>query len=153
MLNQMVKWTVIISLWRKYKQHASVTLIFIAMLFLVNYLHKDFVEFHQQSNTSYLALSYGIKWLAFVVLSLSYYFIIKRINKAAIFDSTLHEMMQNKTNQNKAMPKSNTNSDNSENITDDKFTKVSEAQDPFSNIRHKKTLRSKADFIIDEKEK
>jgi len=136
MLNQMVKWTVIITMWRKYKRHVVATLVLLIVLFLINLLHQDFISFNQQQQTEYLALSYGVKWLSFIISLAVYFVVLSKINKAAKFDSTIHQMMSKKSvHSSQAEPTENkTNQTNS---------------DPFANLRQKKKLRSKADMVIE----
>lgn len=143
MLNQMVKWTVIIGLWRKYKQHISATLFLLLGLLLITLFHQDFVEYNEQSQTPYLALSYLVKWLAYLSCGVLYVVVLKRINKTAKFDSTLHNMMNNKASNTTKADKTEEEVENSANTSN---------TDPFAHLRSKKSLRSKADFIIESDE-
>ena len=131
MFNQMLKWTVIISIWRKYKRHLTITLVLLLVLFLISQFHKDFIEFHSQTQTPYLAISYVVKWLAYLVCILVYGFMIKKVNANTRFDSTLHSMMA-------AKPDSAVS----------KKAPAQKEEDAFAHLRTKKKLRSKADFII-----
>ena len=140
MLNQMVKWTVIISLWRTYKRHVSATFFLLLALLLITLFHQDFVEFSEKSDSSYLALSYVVKWAAYVISVLLYMVAIKKINASATFDSTLHAMMNAKSSDKEIRKRDFDKS------VDDSEPKQS---DPFEHLRNKKSLRSKADFIID----
>lgn len=134
----MVKWTVIIGLWRKYKRHVSATLLCLIALILITLFHQDFIEFNDKSQTPYLALSYVIKWVSYLICIILYWLAIAKINRAAKFDSTLHSMMKSK----KTQPATNTSINEGQKLEAPK-------RDPFAHLRNKKTLRSKADFIIE----
>ena len=156
MLNQMVKWTVLIGAWRKYKRHASATIIFLIALLMINILHQDFIEYNQQSQTAYLAMSYGIKWLAFITCVVVFLFVLKRIDKQttkdcvhpanqSTEDSTISAILASKNSQSqKQAAEQAVDSDASNQVNNGKSEK-----DPFAHLRNKKSLRSKADFIID----
>lgn len=130
MINQVMKWTIIIGLWRKYQRHLYMSIVVIVSLLIVSLLHQDFIEFAQQSNSPYLGLSYAIKWGVYLLIAAGYVVVIKKINKGARTDSQLHQMM-------KQSEKTKTKQENADS-----------SLDPFANIRDKKTLRSKADFVI-----
>ncbi len=136
MFNQVIKWTIIVSLWRKYKHHVFATLALLLSLVLVNYIHSDFVEYAKASANDNIGYSYLFKWLVFIGLIGLYIWQIKRVNKAAKFDSKLHKMMNSApTKPVKTQKTSNSDSTHS--------------TDPFANIRSKKKLRSEADFLIE----
>lgn len=141
MLNQMIKWTVLIGLWRNYKRHFSITLLMLLALLLITLFHQDFVEYNEKSATPYLAVSYIVKWIAYLLCAGVYVFAIKRVNRLSKYDSTLHSMMKEKS-------KETSNNESTEANEGEKAT-----SDPFERLRNKKSLRSKADFIIDNDKK
>ena len=139
MFNQLLKWTLVISIWRKYKKHIGITIILILALFLTSLVHQDFVNYSLASDNSSLGLSYLVKWLVYLVLVSIYWFSVGKINENASKDSDLHKKMK-ASKQRK--PKSTTLDQED-----------SSSQDPFANIRGKKTLRSKADIALEKQSK
>lgn len=135
MFNQLVKWTIIVGIWRKYKHHVFASLALLFALLIINYVHLDFVEYATASSNQNLGLSYLAKWLAFIAVIALYLWQLKRVNKAAQYDSKLHKMM-----------KASRKSELSPSSQNQKNTKQ---EDPFSKIRTRKKLRSEADFLID----
>ena len=129
----MVKWTVLIGLWRKYKQHLLATIILLFGLLLINVVHQDFLAYAETTNTANVGWSFAIKWLLFLVAIASYVWRLSMVNKRASFDSTLHKMMQAQQNQS---------------VAPSNESEQSVKGDPFESIRNKKKLSSEADFII-----
>lgn len=140
MFNQLVKWTIIIGMWRKYKRHLMASVLLLVSLVLINYIHLDFVEYSVATNSEHLGFSYAAKWLAFALAIVIYAWHIKQVNQAAKYDSKLHELMQSKTSS----------------VRKEKDISVEEQNsqtDPFANIRKKKKLKSEADFLLDKESK
>ena len=140
MVNQLVKWTIIVGLWRKYKRHGVATLALLAALLLIHYLHLDFVEYAQVTGSTHIGVSYALKWLTFVAAFAVYLWQVKKLNQQARYDSRLHKMMQNKR-------KDKTDSGKEDKAQGSEPAGKGNA-DPFAAIRTKKTLRSEADFLI-----
>lgn len=138
MFNQMIKWTVILSLWRKYKSHliSSLTLLFI--LVLINIIHQDYLAYAESAQNKSVGWSFLVKWALYITSIGVYVWRITVINKARSFDSTLHKMMQAQK-----MPEKEVGEGT---LVD------SNKPDPFANIRGKKKLRSEADFLIEKDE-
>jgi hypothetical protein len=135
MFNQLLKWTLVISIWRKYKKHIGITIILILALFLTSLVHQDFVNYSLVSNNNSLGLSYLVKWLVYLALVSVYWFAVGKINKNASKDSDLHKKMKASK---KRTAKSTTTAQEDSN-----------EPDPFASIRGKKTLRSKADIALE----
>lgn len=135
MFNQLLKWTLVISIWRKYKKHIGITIILILALFLTSLVHQDFVNYSLVSNNNSLGLSYLVKWLVYVALVSVYWFSVGKINRNASKDSDLHKKMKaSKQRTAKSAPAE---------------SKGEDTPDPFASIRGKKTLRSKADIALE----
>ena len=137
MFNQMIKWTVIISLWRKYKSHLISSLILLFALVLINIIHQDYLAYAESAQSNSVGWSFLVKWALYIVAVGVYLWRITGINKARLFDSTLHKMMQAQQ-------------------TPEKTTDLADEtnkSDPFANIRGKKKLRSEADFLMEKGEK
>ncbi len=140
MFNQLVKWTIIIGLWRKYKRHVLASLLLLVGLMLINYIHLDFVEYSVATGAKTLGLSYAVKWLALACALIIYVWFIKRANQAAKYDSRLHNLMKSKSTSASAKDESS------------KQVQGEELADPFANIRKKKKLKSEADFLLDKED-
>lgn len=138
MFNQLVKWTIIVGLWRKYKSHVMATGLLLLSLILINYIHLDFVEYSVATKADSLGFSYLLKWSALGLAILVYSLYIRRVNAAAKYDSKLHRVMQ-----------STSTASRSEQVPNETEDEGPDNIDPFANIRAKKKLRSEADFLID----
>lgn len=134
MFNQLLKWTLLISIWRKYKQHIGITIVLVLALMLTSLLHQDFVNYSLASNNDSLGLSYVIKWVVYLVLVSGYWLSITKIKSIRDKDSDLHRKMK-MTEEQSVKDSSNLTSENH--------------PDPFANIRDKKSLRSEADMVIE----
>lgn len=141
MFNQLVKWTIIVGMWRKYKRHFAATCVLLLSLILINYIHLDYIEFAVATESKGLGFSYLIKWLGFILTITVYIFHLKRLVQTAQYDSQLHKIM-------KANPATSQKEEKTSHLADDKNS----GNDPFANIRVKKKLRSEADFLIDKEE-
>jgi len=137
MFNQLLKWTLLISIWRKYKQYIGITVIFLLALVLTSFIHQDYVNYSLVSDNENLGLSYVVKWLVYLALVTAYWFAVGKIKAMRGKDSDLHRKMK---------------------VADHKTTKKAlenqsetgdEQPDLFANIRQKKSLRSKADIEIE----
>lgn len=136
--NQLMKWTIIVGLWRKYKSHVAATGALLLSMLLINYIHLDYIEFSAATGASNLGFSYLLKWSGFILAIVLYVLHIKRVNTAAKYDSRLHKMMKSKpADSNSTESQANSNQDG----------KAKEL-DPFANIRSKNKLSSEADFLI-----
>lgn len=138
MFNQMIKWTVIISLWRKYKSHLISSLILLFTLVLINIIQQDYLAYAESAQSNSVGWSFLVKWALYIIAVGVYLWRITVINKARSFDSTLHKMMQAQQVPEKEVGEG-TQAD-------------SNKPDPFANIRGKKKLRSEADFLIEKDE-
>lgn len=137
--NQLIKWTIIVGLWRKYKSHVVASCFLLISLILINYIHLDYIEYSVATGSSNLGFSYLLKWSAFVLAIGLFAWQIKRVNIAAKYDSKLHKMMKATTTP-------------EEKAIKPELDKEAHKTDPFANIRSKKKLRSEADFIIGKKD-
>lgn len=138
MFNQLVKWTIIVGMWRKYKRHLVATCVLLLSLLLINYIHLDYLEFAVATGSTNLGFSYLIKWSGFILAIVIYILYLKRVNTSSKYDSRLHKMMKARS----VVTKKEDKKANS--ISDEVGNR-----DPFANIRAKKKLRSEADFLID----
>jgi len=143
MFGQIIRWSLIVALWRKYKRHVYSALLVIVGWIIVEILHQDFVQYvevsKQQSSPS-LAWSFIAKWLLNIIFIFLAWLYLKRQNRHLSSNSDLHKDMRQYSD-NSASERHNKTMDS---LNDSKV-------DPFEKIRTKKQLRSKADVIIDNK--
>ncbi len=124
----MLQLAVLGMLWKRYKRTIVATLLLFAYLWLVGVLHEDYVSYTElNQDNDHLALSFIIKWMAFIIGLLVYLLF-------HIFASPFRKTQPLESiDVNHVKP--------GEQLIDD----------PFAEIRHQKKLRSKADFIIEKK--
>ena len=138
MLGPLLRWSVLLTVWQKYKRHLVVAAIVILSWLLVDVLHQDFVEYSQLSqsqHSSWLAWSYVAKWgsdACILALAVIY------LKRTAANGSTKLQQAMTAANSKRESKNADTS------ISPDK-------PDPFATIRQKKTLRSKADLILEQK--
>ena len=114
-------------IWKQYKGLIISTVLLVAYLFLVGSIHKDYLTHSQlQNDTSGSGLSFVYKWVAYTA-GIVLYFGFHALRKAR--PTKEHLSAQAK--------KANKEAKN-------------DLSDPFSAIREKKKLRSRAEFIEQE---
>lgn len=120
-------------IWKQYKAVIISTLLLFGYLFLVSSIHADYLTHTElQNDTSGTGLSFLYKWLAFAVGTGAYFlFHYARGRAKSKADKQTGGLLKTKAK------KSNKTSQQT-NIDED---------DPFSAIREREKLRSKADFL------
>jgi H+/Cl- antiporter ClcA len=140
MLPQLLRWTVLIGLWKKF--HRPIVIVFFTLiaLLVVSIVHQDFLSYQKslnQVNEQVLAWSYAIKWLLYLAL-IAIGFIWGK--KSLVQKGSLQKKM--------GKPDIDIKS------SDDSVSETAlDASDPFSNIRKKAKLRSEADFLLEQETK
>lgn len=133
MFKNLLHLTLLTLLWKRYKRLIISTLILFVYFWLVGKLHEDYVDYVElNENQQFLALSFLLKWLAFTfgaVIYLLLNVLIIRGNRPT-------------SAQTGAADSSST----------DSKPKAKDA-DPFAQIRQRKKLRSRADFLIEKHHK
>ncbi|MDO6720534.1 hypothetical protein Q4575_14035 [Psychrosphaera sp. 1_MG-2023] len=137
MFQQMVRLTLAATIWRKYRNYIVGILSLVAFWLLLNFIHQDYLSYAQldvEANQSMIAYSYVLKW-GLILLSAGVF--IRYVKKPLSSDKnkTLQREMEKSHKINKESPVS-ASSETLEN-------------DPFANIRTKKSLRSEADFVLE----
>lgn len=138
MFQQMVRLTLAATIWRKYRNYIVGILALIAFWLLLNFIHKDYLAYAQldiEANQSFIAYSYVLKW-AMIIVSAGVF--IRYVKKPLTSDQN-NSLQRTMEKSKKSKSVGQTNSD-SESLSDD----------PFANIRTKKSLRSEADFVLDQ---
>ncbi|MBC3767871.1 hypothetical protein [Neptunicella marina] len=127
MLRPLVKLTLVHLLWRNYKSAILTTLIAIICILVVSFVHADYVAYAKNlSNDNTLGLSFIIKWLCYISISLIWFILCFRPYKS-----------QKSTNTSKHPP-------------DDSVDKI-QTDDPFYAISKMGKLKSRADRVIERK--
>lgn len=182
MMNQLFRITFVTFIYKRYKQTILSSGLLLLALWLIEKLHQDFVSYSQlNEDTNYLALSFGLKWLAFICVTGFYtawnlVFKKEKFNKENLSKEELKKygkiLNEEGELQDDLLAKMQSLPENrSEKRVDKKAhkkTKTQQAQqtdglekdidvdleskpDPFAQIRGKETLNSKADFVLKNK--
>ena len=81
MFNQLAKWTVIITLWNKFKKHLFFTLLLVAALSVTSMIHSDYLQYAAASQSNEIASSYFIKWGLNLLYVVIYTVVIVNLNE------------------------------------------------------------------------
>lgn len=173
MFQQVVRWTFIITIWKKYKGQLLTTIGYLASLLLVSFVHQDYLEYLTASGEgrANVGLSFGLKWLAYITLTVCFYLIFTGFSnktqrntghKGLGFLAKFRNASKNKNGastqsafsgyeQGQDQPtKTGTQSQTGPSAqSDDLDRSRSKGSDPFANIRSKEKLRSEADVMLD----
>lgn len=150
MLTNLVKLTAVTFLWKKYKSTIVSTLVLIIYFSVVAVVHQDYLAYKElEGSSENLGLSFVLKWLAWLG-GIVFYFLFDSIgsnNKLSgdKLQSGKDRRNSKSSNDNKKSNKNNSNEDKKGTPAID----TDNQQDPFSAIREKKKLRSKADLLIE----
>jgi len=114
-------------IWKQYKSVIISTLLLFGYLFIVSSVHADYLTHSElQNDTSGSGLSFLYKWLAFASGILAYFLFHYFRGRSA---------------------KQTTKSVNVATKSKNGSTPTTDENDPFANIRERKKLRSRADFL------
>ena len=145
MFAQILRWSLVITLWKRYQKQCLALLLLILAWLLVGILHQDFIEYRQMTQTQddgIVAWSFVAKWLLNLGFLLMFVIYVKVSSKTGKSHSPLHKDMAQAQTQTQSQNKSAKLND-----------EVAEQDDPFARIRQKPSLRSKGDIIIEESSK
>ncbi|NND81100.1 MAG: hypothetical protein HKN50_01595 [Gammaproteobacteria bacterium] len=121
MFKQIFRLTFVTLVWKQYKGAIVSTLLLFAYMYIVNALHEDYLAYANLEQQATIGQSFAIKWAALLAGVLIY----------LVYNFFLRRP------RNKA-PRIASKGDQTD-----------EANDPFAEIRRRKTLRSRADMIVD----
>ncbi len=184
MMNQIFRITFVTFIYKRYKQTILSSALLLLVLWLIEKVHQDFVSYSQlNEDTSYLALSFGLKWLAFICVTGLYTgwnLLIKKekfkkenlskeelkkygkmLNEEGVLQDDLLAKMQSLP-LNKAEEKTKKKAESKtkkasaqQNSEQAHAEEVNDKNqpDPFAQIRDKENLNSKADFVLKNKPK
>lgn len=121
-------------IWKRYHRPIVATLSLLLGYFLVSMVHGDYVDYSRGAgDTAHLWLSYLIKWLALLGLTLLYYFYMRRVLAPAA--KTAPQAKAQRREKASTPPPEQTE-------------QATEQQDPFVQIRRKDKLTSRADLAL-----
>lgn len=124
---QAFRWAFITLIWKQYKFSIISTFLLIVFLLIVSNIHQDYLTAIGPENIDRLSFVY--KWMAYVIGVLAYVF-------SHVIFAWLKPSKKAKKVKIESLKKLN-NTD----------------KDPFADIRSRKKLRSRSDFLIDENHK
>lgn len=129
MFKQVFRLAFVTVIWKQYKQVIVSTLLLFTFIFLVSNIHADFLTHTEmQKDTTGTGLSFIAKWLAYAV-GVGLYF-------------AYHAYRGQGSNK---KPNKKHKSTSKQGIVT--VAPESSEDDPFAEIRQRKTLRSRADFL------
>jgi uncharacterized protein involved in cysteine biosynthesis len=137
MWNNLLKLTVVSYVWKRHKKTLIALPILLIYFWIVNLIHHDVIAFATlKESTQWLGWSFLIKWI-FILLGVLV-FIYIHISSTANPADSLSSTPENKVKRSKKSQHSDSDSPE---------------KDPFQNIRQKTKLRTKAEIILEEKDK
>jgi hypothetical protein len=173
MMNQIFRITFVTFIYKRYKQTILSTALLLLVLWLIEKIHQDFVNYSQlNEDTSFLAVSFGLKWFAFVCVTGLYtawnlFFKRESFRKESLskaerkkYGQLLNdddELEDDLIAKMRAIPISKATSKFTAKTTEKEPQNEKDREDakpdPFAQIRDKETLKSKADFVLHKKPK
>lgn len=132
MLKNLLHLTVLTVIWKRYRKLILSTLLLFLWFWLLGHLHDDYIRYIElNEDKQFLALSFVIKWLAYIVAVIGYLLYNARFSLRVGSPREVSGMQ-----------------DSLENFKaqDDRQLDV---DDPFAQIRQRDKLRSRADFVIE----
>jgi hypothetical protein len=173
MMNQIFRITFVTFIYKRYKQTILSTALLLLVLWLIEKIHQDFVNYSQlNEDTSFLAVSFGLKWFAFVCVTGLYtawnlFFKRESFRKESLskaerkkYGQLLNdddELEDDLIAKMRAIPTSKVTSKVTAKTTEKGPQNEKDGEDakpdPFAQIRDKETLKSKADFVLHKKPK
>ena len=126
MLPQLLKWGVLLGIWRRYGGAIKLLPLLLLVLAIIFYVHGDYINYVEVSeNQHWLARSFLIKWLLVLAVVGIYWLYVKRLL---------------------ATPSGGKSKKPEESLQSERKTDAE--PDPYKNIREKDTLRSRSDVLI-----
>lgn len=163
MFQQVVRWTFIVTIWKKYKGQLITIIGYLASLWLISMVHDDYLEYVSAAGegSQTVGTSFAAKWLAYIVFTIVFYWVFQRISKSGEqghkglgFLSKFKGFGRGSNKEPEGTGVWNDSKTSAEpkasNTASESTTEAHD--DPFANIRKKKTLRSEADLIFELKD-
>lgn len=173
MMNQIFRITFVTFIYKRYKQTILSTALLLFVLWLIEKIHQDFVNYSQlNEDTSFLAVSFGLKWFAFACVTGLYtawnlFFKRESFKKENLSKAERKKYGQLLNDEDeleddliakmRALPISKVTSKVTAKTTEKELQNEKDGDDikpdPFAQIRDKDRLRSKADLVLNKKPK
>ncbi|KJZ10922.1 hypothetical protein TW85_17785 [Marinomonas sp. S3726] len=169
MMNQIFRITFVTFIYKRYKQTILSTALLLLVLWLIEKIHQDFVNYSQlNEDTSFLAVSFGLKWFAFACVTGLYtawnlFFKRESFKKESLSKAERKKYGQLLNDEDeleddliakmRAIPISKVTAKTTEKEPQNEKDGEDAKPDPFAQIRDKETLKSKADFVLHKKPK
>lgn len=129
MIKNLLQLTLLSFIWKRYRNVIISTLVLFVFFWLVGMLHDDYVNYSRlNDDRQYLALSFFIKWLSFLIGVFIYLIYNARFSLRVSSDQASNKALSRKDKKH--------------------GTHQTVQADPFEKIRQQDKLRSKADFVI-----
>ncbi|MEO0367562.1 MAG: hypothetical protein AAF197_02130 [Pseudomonadota bacterium] len=142
MFKQAVRFAFVAFVWKQYKHFIVSTILLFAYLFLVSWIHGDYVTSAQlQSQTAGLGQSFLYKWLAFAI-GILIYFVYHGLRSKLTPANPEQESVPKAV----LMPKVSNPDATHKIVNTPELDK-----DPFAEIRKRKNLRSRKDFELQDR--
>ena len=142
MWNNLLKLTVVSWIWNRYRRTIIALPLLLLYVWLVNLIHDDVIAYATLNNDpSWLGWTFFLKWL-FVLLGVGV-FVMIHISGRQVQPEELDSLKVKMQSE----PVSKTNKEDAAS-----HTEPASESDGFEAIRHKNKLRSRADFILQNKE-
>jgi len=134
MLNNILRLTFVVYIWKRYKFLIVSTVVLLAFFWIVGMVHSDYLQYAEiNDDREYLVLSFVAKWLLFVA----------GVGAYLVMNIRVHRKSNDKDD---GLPQVNSDSGVSEGNNH-------KTADPFEHVRKKDKLMSKADRVIEDKSK
>lgn len=144
MWNNLLKITLVSYLWKRYKRTIVALPLLLLYFWFVNLVHHDIIAYTTlNDDTSWLAWSFLVKWL-FILVGVAV-FVFIHVTAKSTNENRLSDIMQRNSKDNLKDSLKNNASKESEPLSP-------EAEDVFDRIRSKKSLRSKADVVLEKRQ-
>lgn len=134
MLQQFLKWTLIVTLFKRYKKQLLTIITALLALLLIANVHQDYLSYSSNINNEHIGWSFIVKWALYIAVIIASFFTVKFLNKTNQVQKTEGKLKQAFKKQ-KAESVQQT---------------ATQQSDPFANIRKKDKLKSKADQVIEQ---
>jgi len=133
MLQRIFTWTILAAIWKRYGRVLKVLPLLLAGIFIISFIHTDYVRYVEVSeNQALLHWSFVIKWgLILAVVAWYWYFVRTSLStkKHKLNDSVMAK----------------SDAKNNRQASDE------QKSDPFSEIRTKTKLRTRAEIMLEKK--
>lgn len=146
MWNNLLKITLVSYIWKRYRRTLIALPLLLLYFWFVNLVHHDIIAYATlNDDTAWLGWSFLLKWL-FILLGVTF-FVFVHISAKPVDEDLLNPSFK------KSLKESLKEKFRTEKITESEAFISSDVEDIFERIRNKKSLRSKADVVLEKNKK